>query len=216
MPPDDEKLNSCVALKTPMAQPHQPSMRDETVEKKTGKTRAQWFQILDRWGAVEKGHKETALFLQAEHDVTGWWAQTITVEHERARGLRAVGQRLDGDYEFSIQRTVPAGVDEAVQTWMDPPRRNRWVPPEWKTPLCQALDDARGSETAMGTVVRADAGLAESGKPVRLEITFTPKDRGKTQVVVVVSRLSAQARESLKPAWTKAMDDYRDMLRDEP
>lgn len=198
-----------------MAQPHRPSMRDETVEKKTGKKWAQWFEILDRWGAVDKGHKDTAQFLQAEHDVAGWWAQTITVEHERARGLRAVGQRLGGDHEFSIQRTVPAGADEAVQAWMDARRRDQWVPPGWKTPLQQALGKARRSETAMGTVVRADAELAEPGKPVRLEVTFTPKGRGKTQVVVVVSRLTAKTRESMKPASAKALDAYRDMFRDE-
>ncbi len=61
---------------------------DETVIEKTGKATDEWNAILDTWDAPTKGHPAIARFLEQEHGVSGWWAQTITVRYEYARGLR--------------------------------------------------------------------------------------------------------------------------------
>ncbi len=197
-----------------MAQSYQPAIRDEAVEQTTGKKWQAWFKIHDGWQAKEKGHKQTARYLQDEHGVPGWWAQSITVEYERARGLRAVGQRPDGGHEFSVQRTVPAGIDQAIGGWIDATLRSRWVPQDWQKALREALSGARRSQTAMGEVLRMKPELDQSEGPVGMEITFTPKGDDKTPVRVMLGRLSAQGREAWKAVWGKAMDDYRDVLRD--
>jgi hypothetical protein len=39
------------------------AISEEALRDKTGKSRAEWFDILDGWGASEKGHKLTARYL---------------------------------------------------------------------------------------------------------------------------------------------------------
>src|ERR671922_201454 len=62
---------------------------DEAVRQNTGKGWREWVSILDDWGARERTHRDIARHLQEEHGVPGWWAQTVTVGYERARGMRA-------------------------------------------------------------------------------------------------------------------------------
>ena len=61
---------------------------DATVREKTGKTSAEWYALLDEWGARDKGHTATARYLREEHRVDPWWAQAVTVRYEYERGLR--------------------------------------------------------------------------------------------------------------------------------
>ena len=56
-----------------------PGMSDETLVEKTGKSWAEWVELLDAWGARERPHREIAAHLVEEHGVPGWWAQTVTV-----------------------------------------------------------------------------------------------------------------------------------------
>src|SRR5688500_4895507 len=79
---------------------------DEKVREKTGRGWRDWFDLLDEWGAAEREHPEIAAWLGAEHGVPGWWAQGITVEYEKARGLRPIGGDRDGSYNVSVSRTV--------------------------------------------------------------------------------------------------------------
>lgn len=73
------------------------------VRKATGKGWDEWFRILDRFGAERHGHKAAALWLEKEQGVGGWWAQSIAVQHEWARGLRSRatlrfgGREVQGD-----------------------------------------------------------------------------------------------------------------------
>ncbi len=83
-------------------------MSDAAFLKKTGYGPDHWFAVLDRFGAVEKGHTASARHLYKDHGVDGWYAQGITVSYERERGVRAVNQRYDGAFEVSVSKTVVA------------------------------------------------------------------------------------------------------------
>ena len=61
---------------------------DQSVRDKTGKGWDEWLSVLDRYGAREKGHTQTAKDLQENWGVSPWWAQCITVRYEWERGLR--------------------------------------------------------------------------------------------------------------------------------
>jgi len=63
-------------------------IREETVQEKTGRSSQDWYALLDAWGAASKGHPAIARYLEQEHGVSAWWAQTLTVRYEYARGLR--------------------------------------------------------------------------------------------------------------------------------
>src|SRR5919199_5029979 len=94
----------------------------------TGRSYREWFADLDAWGATEAPHKEIAAWLMSERGVPGWWAQNITVEYERARGLRAVGQGRDGLYSVGATKTVAVPVEELYAAVTEPARREQWLP----------------------------------------------------------------------------------------
>jgi hypothetical protein len=58
------------------------------VKKATGKDWKQWFTLLDKAGARKMPHKDIACLVYEKHQVSGWWAQMVTVGYEQARGLR--------------------------------------------------------------------------------------------------------------------------------
>ena len=59
----------------------------EAVVKATGKSWAEWLQILDRAEAREMNHRQIVALLGEESRLSsGWWQQTIAVGYEQARG----------------------------------------------------------------------------------------------------------------------------------
>src|ERR1700677_4604156 len=81
---------------------------DEVVKAKTGKELDAWFRILDAAGAKKLPHKEIAQYLRDKEKVPSWWSQMITVEYERARGLRKMFQKAGGTFAASASRTLGA------------------------------------------------------------------------------------------------------------
>ena len=83
---------------------------DDAVREATGKGWNEWFALLDESGADSMSHKAIAAML-ATPDHLGpdgrWWAQTITVAYEHARGRREVGQTAGAGYEIGVQKTLP-------------------------------------------------------------------------------------------------------------
>lgn len=164
-----------------------PTVSDEAVSEKTGRTFAEWFKLLDKWGAAERTHKEIAAYLVAERKVEDWWAQTITVEYERARGRRALGQRADGHYEVNAQRKVALAPIEVEAALAD---------------LDPALAVApRASDTKQGRVLR----FASDG--ARVEVALSPAPDGGCVVRITHGGLpNAEAREDAKRRWQAALD----------
>ncbi|MFQ6011726.1 MAG: hypothetical protein ACE5KG_06105 [Nitrososphaerales archaeon] len=64
------------------------SFDDKVVRDKTGKSSEEWYSLLDRWGAKEKGHTRIAKYLREECGVSPWWSQAVTIRYEYERGLR--------------------------------------------------------------------------------------------------------------------------------
>jgi len=93
------------------------TVSEEAVTKATGKRWKQWFALLKKAKADMLSHAAIARKLSEEHGVSGWWAQSITVEFERFIGRRAVGQTSAGDYQATITRTLPGPIDDALKAW---------------------------------------------------------------------------------------------------
>ena len=60
---------------------------EERMRERTGRTSAEWYLILDEWGALEKGNTLAAHLLR-EYGLSPWWAQAVTIRWEYERGLR--------------------------------------------------------------------------------------------------------------------------------
>ena len=81
----------------------------------TGKRPDEWFAILDAQQATGWTHTTIARWLAANHDaLDGWWAQSVTVRYEQARGMRAPGQMADGTFTVGASRTVAADQQAAL------------------------------------------------------------------------------------------------------
>jgi hypothetical protein len=88
---------------------HVPEISDETVVAQTKKDWAAWFFTLDTSGAARLDHAAIVRLLAERHGVESGWAQTISVEYERARGLRAPHQPASAAFSaFLTIRTAVA------------------------------------------------------------------------------------------------------------
>ena len=105
----------------------EPPVADEKVAEATGRGWTGWFEVLDGWGAAGRSHTEIARWLREEHGVAGWYSQSITVGYERARGLRAPGQRPDG-FAVSATKTIAVPVERLFDVFVDEAVRERWLP----------------------------------------------------------------------------------------
>lgn len=94
-----------------------PSVRNDAVLRATGKNWQQWFVLLDKAGAKERTHAEIVHILHPSRIKNGWWAQTVTVEYERARGKRARNQTASG-FNVSVHRTAPMPLSRLYAEWI--------------------------------------------------------------------------------------------------
>lgn len=100
---------------------------DERVVAATGRTRAEWFALLDDAGARAWDHGHIARWLGGKHDVDGWWAQGVTVAYEQARGKRAPGQRSDGTFSASASKTLRWTVEDVWPHLAEEELRRGWL-----------------------------------------------------------------------------------------
>jgi uncharacterized protein YndB with AHSA1/START domain len=164
----------------------------------TGKSYAQWFSILDRWGASDKKHSDTVEYLMGQHDITGWWAQTITNGFERARGIRGKHQKSDG-YTIYASKTLPVSVNDAYQAFVDARKRKQWL-----TDGTMRLRNSQDGKTA-----RFDWDDGTS----RVAVTFEHKGASKTTVSVSHERLEDRPEaEKAKSAWRQRLADLKEFL----
>jgi hypothetical protein len=178
----------------------EPPMSDAKVAAATGRRWEEWFGLLDGWGAVERSHKEMARWLSDEHGVPGWWAQSVTVAYEQARGLRAPGQRPDG-WTVTASKTVAVAVDRLYAAFTDDAQRERWLP---------GAELRERTATAPRTA-RYDW---EDGS-TRVVVGFTDRGAAKSTVDLAHERLpDADAAEAMKAYWRERVAALKTLLED--
>jgi hypothetical protein len=166
-----------------------PRIADEKVRAATGRVWRDWFDLLDEWGAVDREHRDIAAWIGAEHGVPGWWAQNVTVEYEKARGLRPVGGDRDGTHNAGASKTVAVPVERLYDAFMD---LEQWAP---GTPLRERT--AKPSRTA-----RYDWGDGST----RVIAGFEAKGEAKSTVAISHERLpDAESAEQMKAYWRERL-----------
>jgi uncharacterized protein YndB with AHSA1/START domain len=157
---------------------------DEAIRRRTGRGWEEWFDLLDEWGALERPHREIARWVAAQLgiDPLAWNAQAVTASYERARGLRAVGERADG-LAVTVSRTVAVPVERLYDAFAPESHRGRW-------PL-------RERTATRPRSARFDWGDGET----RVHVTFAAKDDGRSTVTVEHSRLPAADDAERAKAW---------------
>jgi uncharacterized protein DUF4287 len=183
----------------PAAPAYEPAMSPDAVRSATGREWDEWFALLDEWGASDRPHKAIAAWLVAEHGVPGWWAQNVTVEYERSRGLRAPGSGRDGLFSVGASRTVAVPVDRLYEAFVDPEVRERWLP---------------GDRVRERTVLpHRSARFDWEGGPTRLVVGFAEKGPAKAQVALAHERVpDAEVASELKAYWRERLGVLKALL----
>ncbi|MDX1534452.1 MAG: SRPBCC domain-containing protein, partial [Thermoplasmata archaeon] len=145
--------------------------------------------------------------------------QTITVEYERARGLREVGQRGD-EFVVTVQRTIRASPDAIYTALTDPDHLSRWFTQEAHAEL--KVGGRYGNKDGdQGEFLRLDP-------PGRIKYTWEnpnhapgsvveiwvdPKDAVKSLVRLEHTQLKSREEfEDLRKGWGWALNSVRSYL----
>lgn len=173
--------------------------KSDGVQRATGRTREEWFTLLDSWGAAGRGFREISGWLVDEQALSKWWAQKLIVEYEESRGLRSPGARPNGTFEVSASKTVHAPVGLLFDLVVDGRRRRRWLP------------DARMSLRSCrpGRSARFDW---EDG-PTRVNVGFIAKGPTKSTIAVAHENLpDARTAETTKAMWRERLAELGALL----
>jgi hypothetical protein len=173
---------------------------DQRIRERTGRGWEEWFELLDSWGAESIGHTE---LVRRVADVLGgpaWDAQAVAMSFERARGKRAVGERIGGDgFVATASKTMAASAEQVFMAFVDPSQRAGWLP------------DVELSERTVSkpASARFDVGDGTS----RLLVWVDAKGPGKSTVGVEHSRLAdAGECEARKADWRHALATLKAQL----
>lgn len=170
-----------------------PIMTDDAIKARTGKGWDQWFAALDKAGASKLDHRGITAILNGKMKVGPWWGQMIAVSYERARGLRAMNQKCDGEFSVSVSKTLPVGLSILYDAVADETQRAKWFPKGTFKVTSQTKDKYfRG---------------AWGKNRARLEVGFYPKGEDKAQIALQVNKLDGpEAVDSERALWKMAME----------
>lgn len=182
--------------KAPVDYAETAGMSDESVEKSTGRTWAQWVRVLDAAGSADKPHREIVQTVSS-HGVPSWWSQMVTVGYERIRGLRDRGQRRGGTYEAGKSRTFNVPVETLFKAVANARTRKRWLP-----------------ETIVVRTKIANKSMRVTWPDdTNVEIYFLTKGAAKSTLAVTHTKLADRAAvEAAKKAWAERFDGLAEVL----
>ncbi|MFG2049998.1 hypothetical protein ACGFIW_21530 [Micromonospora sp. NPDC048935] len=172
---------------------------DDLLRARTGRGWAEWFALLDAAAATEQTHTQIARHLVVEHEVPGWWAQTITVGYEQARGLRAPGQRRGGGFEANASRTVAVPAARLFAAFTDETARTSWLPDV----------EVRVRTATAPRSFRADW----AGGPTRIVVGIEAVGASKARVSILHEKLTgAEQAAELKAYWRERLAALKALL----
>ena len=178
-------------------------LSDSALRERSGRGWTEWFALLDAWGATAHTHTEIVRWLDAEHQLDNWSAQSVTVGYEQARGMRAPGQQSNGVFAASVSRTVATPVDRLFDAFADESVRNRWLP---------------GVTISVRTATAPKSFRADwTDGSTRIAVGFTPKGQAKAQVALLHEKLDGvEAVAEMKAYWRERLTALKQLLESRP
>lgn len=203
-----------------MATKPKDTTKDETILAKTGKSRKEWYAILDAFDCKAKGHKASAAHLLNEYKIDHWYAQGITVEYERDRGIREVGQRCDGKFAISVSRTISVPIEKVWGAWANSDQVSIWFTTKANHDFREGgtYDNGDGDKGVYKRIVpnKRLAFTWENEKHCpgsKVGIDFLPKGEAKSSIVLTHEQLPDQAGcEEMREGWTWALTSLKSYL----
>ncbi len=178
---------------------------DEAVDKATGRNWAEWMKVLDKVGAKKLEHKDIVKKLREYKGVSHWWAQTVTVEYERRRGKRKVGQTADAGYQIGVTKTLPVSNKQAWNLLMGAVGKKLWAGKGVKIKI---------RTQKQGEYVRMTWELSALKAPTVLQLRVTSGESGKgTAISFHQEKLSSGVeREKMKKHWKGVLEKLAELV----
>jgi hypothetical protein len=174
------------------------SVSDEVIRRKTGRGWEEWFDLLDEWGAAERPRSEALRWVAEEHGIDGWGAQAVTINYERARGLRAIGEHANG-FAITASKTVAVPVDRLYEAFVDESLRERWLPD----------GELRERTVLKPRSARFDWGAGDT----RVNVGFVAKGKAKSALALAHERFAdAEEAERMKVFWRGRVAALKEVL----
>ena len=180
----------------------EPGVSDAAIQRATGKSWDEWFALLDAWHGTTHNHTEIARHVYETYGIDGWWAQSVTVGYERARGMRALHERPDG-FSGNASKTFPVSVERLFAAFVEPDERERWLEDiELRNRTSQPNKSARFD------VLPGDG---------RLAVTFVARGPDKSAAQLQQERLTdADDVARWKALWKEQLAGLASYLAEEP
>lgn len=195
-----------LAPKAPPA-PTKGGLSDAKTIEKTGHDLAYWFDVLDRFGGVDKGHTALTTHLYEQYEVPGWYCQGIVVSYERASGKRVMNQKCDGSFEVSVSKMFATKVPALIKVLSDAKQRKRWSA-HADAKLVKALEAGLKGPKSKGIITRPDglARLRYKWDGMTVQFYLVPKGSDKTNVTVSTMKLAgAESVDEYRALWKAAL-----------
>ncbi len=154
----------------------------------------EWYSILDSAGAQALSHKDIAILLRTEHEVSPWWSQHLTVEYERARGMRAMYETTRG-FQMGVSKTIGVTVSAVYEAFANGELREKWLP---GAPLTIQKDTPLKSSRSVW--------VGQTGVTTNVNVNYYERGEGRSQITVQQSGLSgADEVEDRRADWKAAL-----------
>lgn len=184
------------------AQPAEPDYAklagktDEIIKARTGCTWKRWVGALDYLGADKWSHTKRASYIAETYKIDGWWAQTVAVGYERIKGMRAIGQRMDGSYEASKTRIFPVSLAKLYRAWANAKARQGWLPDDFTVTTANRNKTFRIKWPDGSNVV----------------VSFYSKGTQKAQVSVTHQKLDKEGQGRMREFWKAKLESLGAVL----
>jgi uncharacterized protein YndB with AHSA1/START domain len=196
-----------------------PDLSAASVAERTGKTLKQWFAELDRAGGLEKGRRELTNHVYEQVGKDAWWAVTLVVEYEIAKGQKEKDGRPTG-YSICSTKTVAAPLEHVFRAFGEAALLDRWLGAKTKI----AFSDGGSFENADGN--RGTFKRIRTNKDLRfswdapglapgsaVEVLFADKGKGKTGITLNHTRIATRREaDQLREGWGAALERLKTVL----
>jgi hypothetical protein len=175
-----------------------PRISAAKVRESTGRDWQGWFALLDKRDGARRSHPELARLLADELGLESWWAQTITVGYEQARGLREPGQHADG-WAVSASKTVAVPVERLFEAFVDEALRERWL---------------SGAQLRLRKATpHASARYDWEDGATRVNVGFIGLGKAKSRIAIAHERLpDADAADAMKAWWRERVSALKPLI----
>jgi hypothetical protein len=173
----------------------EPEQTDAVIQDATGRSWDVWVALIEAWPGNRDGHAAVATWLQDEHEVPGWWAQTVTVGWERITGRRLPHQVADGTFTAGKSATIMVDTEVLRDLLLDEDGRDTLFP--------GMSPELRSRPTSKNVRIGLGGGVAE--------IDIAPKGDGRARITVAHAKLTSPddvtAWKQFWGDWLAALDE---------